>query len=62
MEMRHYLALARRYDDIELATKITKVNHFYVRSQGWEHGPARGSVKVVAQHLVLAEILVLTTV
>ncbi len=35
MEMRHYLALARRYEENELTQKITKANHFYVRVQGW---------------------------
>ena len=52
MEMRHYLALARRYEENELTQKITKANHFYVRLQGWEHDPARGSVKIMTQRLI----------
>ncbi len=60
IEMRHYLALARRYDDVELAKKVTKANHFYVRWQGWAHDPSMGSMKVVTQCHVLTETFVLT--
>ena len=31
MEMRHYLSLARKHDEIDLQKKITDANHFYVR-------------------------------
>jgi hypothetical protein len=31
MEQRHYLSLARKHDETELAQLITKSNNFYVR-------------------------------
>jgi len=31
MEQRHYLALARQHEEVDLAKQITDVNHFHVR-------------------------------
>ena len=40
MEQRHYLALARQHDEVDLAKQITDVNHFHVRLTNMVRGSA----------------------
>lgn len=53
MEMRHFLSLARQYDETELAKKLTEANRFYVRLTNMvrNHDPtSRTFLKHYAQH------------
>ena len=36
MEQRHYLSLARKFEEVALAEKITTANHFFIRITNME--------------------------